>query len=157
METASEQPWFSSEALRWYICFYRLEMAAAICTPLESRRLKEENRGIIRIDRLTRYNAQVSIGDIVEISKANDLFSDKVIIKPLTLAAIMRSTVIDQRYLCDALTNIPFKSSNIVIILYFKVGLAFIVINLIPSSNESANVVSRTFIVTGDTKFNITY
>jgi len=23
VETASEQPWFSSDALRWYICLYR--------------------------------------------------------------------------------------------------------------------------------------
>jgi len=80
-----------------------------------------------------------------------------VIIKPLTVAVLRKSTVIDQRYLCDALANTPIKPSDIVIIPYFKVGLAFIVINLIPSSNEYANVASRTFIVTWDTKFDITY
>jgi Cell division protein 48 (CDC48), N-terminal domain len=78
----------------------------ALCMPLESAG-KKENKYIVGIDRLTRYNAMVAIGEFVNISKINSIGADKITIKPLTAATIIKSSVIDERYLCDALTNVP--------------------------------------------------
>ena len=55
----------------------------ARCIPLESAGRKE-NKYIVGIDRLTRYNARVAIGDTVNIRKINAIAADKITIKPLT-------------------------------------------------------------------------
>jgi transitional endoplasmic reticulum ATPase len=128
----------------------------ARCIPLESTR-KKENKYIVRIDRLTRYNARVTIGDIVNISKINRIAADKITMKPLTAMAITKSSVIDERYLCDALTNVPIRHMDVVVIPYFKIGMAFTVIDVIPFNSNYIDVGSSAFTVTTNTKFEIIY
>jgi hypothetical protein len=48
------------------------------------------------------YNARIAIGDTVNIRKINAIYADKITIKPLTAMAITKSSLIDERYLCDA-------------------------------------------------------
>lgn len=128
----------------------------ATCAPLESAREKE-NKYIIGIDRLTRYNARIAIGDTVNIRKINAIYADKITIKPLTAMAITKSSLIDERYLCDALANVPMKLMDVVIIPYFKFGMAFTVIDIIPFNSNYSDIDSRAFTVTTNTKFEIAY
>jgi transitional endoplasmic reticulum ATPase len=58
---------------------------AAMCMPLESARRKE-NKYIVGIDRLTRYNARVAIGEFVNIGKINGIAANKITMKSLTAA-----------------------------------------------------------------------
>ena len=53
------------------------------------------NNYIVGIDRLTRYNARVAIGDTGNICKMNAIVADKITIKPLTAMAITKSSLID--------------------------------------------------------------
>ncbi len=127
---------------------------ATRCMPLELARTKE-NRYIIAIDHLTRYNARVAIGDIVNIRKINAIAADKITINPLTTMAITKSSVIDERYLRDALTNVPLRLMDVVAVPYFKLGMAFTVIDIIPSNSDYINISSEAFTVTKNTRLEI--
>ena len=118
--------------------------------PLELAREKE-NKYIIGIDCLTRYNARVAIGDTVNIRKINAIAADKVTIKPLTATAITKSSVIDERYLSNVLTNVPIRPMDLVVVPYFKSGMAFNVIDIIPFNSTYSDVGSETFTVTKNT------
>ena len=128
----------------------------ARCIPLESTE-KKENKYIVGIDRLTRYNARVAIGDTVNIRRINAIDADKITIKPLTAMTITKSSVIDERYLCDALANVPIRFTDVVVIPYFKFGMAFTVMDIIPFNSDYIDVGSRAFTITTNTKFEITY
>jgi len=128
----------------------------ARCMPLESAG-KKENKYIVAIDRLTRYNAMVAIGELVNISKINAIAVDKITMKPLTATTISKSSVIDERYLCDALTNVPIRPMDIVVVPYFKMGLTFRVIDIIPFASNCSDLGSRAFTVSLKTKFEIMY
>ena len=128
----------------------------ARCTPLQSD-TEKENKYIIGMNRLTRYNARVAIGDTVKIHKINAICADKITIKPLTAMAITKSSLVDERYLCDALANVPIRLMDVVVIPYFKFGMAFTVIDIIPISSNYIDIESTAFIVTTNTKFEIAY
>jgi transitional endoplasmic reticulum ATPase len=129
---------------------------AARCVTSESVREKP-NRYNIGIDRLTRYNVGVAIGDTVNIRKINVMAADMITIKPLTVMAITKNSLIDERYLCDALRNVPIRFMDVVLIPYFKFGLAFTVISIIPFNSDYIDFSSTAFTVTTNTKFLITY
>jgi transitional endoplasmic reticulum ATPase len=128
----------------------------AMCMPLESDR-KRESKYIVGIDRLTRYNAMVAIGEFVNISKINGITVDKITLKPLTATTISKSSVIDERYLCDALTNVPIRPMDIVVVPYFKIGLTFRVIDIIPFATNCTDLGFRAFTVSSKTKFEMIY
>jgi hypothetical protein len=128
----------------------------AMFMPLNSSREKE-SKYIVGIDRLTRYNARVVTGEFVTISKTNGIAADKITMKPLTAMAISKSFAIDERYLCDALTNVPIRPMDVVVVPYFKVGLAFTVIDIIPFNSNYTYVGSSAFMVSTNTKFEIIY
>ena len=71
--------------------------------------------------------------------------------------AVTKSSLIDERYLCDALTNVPIRLMDVVVIPYFKFGMAFTVINIIPYNSNNSDVGSRAFTVTANSKFEIIY
>jgi transitional endoplasmic reticulum ATPase len=129
---------------------------AARCVPSESFR-ENGNRYNIGIDRLTRYNAGVAIGDTVNVLKINVIAADMITLKPLTVMAITKNSLIDERYLCDALRNVPIRFMDVVVIPYFKFGMAFTVISIIPFNSDHINFSSTAFTVTTNTKFLITY
>ncbi len=93
----------------------------------------------------------------VNIRKINAIAADKITIKPLTTMTITKSSVIDERYLRDALTNVPLRLMDVVIIPYFKLGMAFSVIDIIPFNSTYSDAGLRAFTVTTNTKFEITY
>lgn len=124
--------------------------------PLDSAREKG-NKYIVGIDRLTRYNARVATEEFVTISKTNGIAADKLTMKPLTAMAIDKSLAIDERYLRDAHTNVPIRPMDVVVVPYFKIGLAFTVIHIIPSNSNYNYVGSSAFTVSTDTKFEIIY
>jgi transitional endoplasmic reticulum ATPase len=128
----------------------------ATFVPLDSAREKE-NKYIVGIDRLTRYNARVAIGEFVTISKTNGIAADKITMKPLTAMAISNSLAIDERYLRDAFTNMPIRPMDVVVVPYFKIGLAFTVIDIIPFNGNYNYVGSSAFTVSTNTKFEIIY
>ncbi|HXX99128.1 MAG TPA: hypothetical protein VEL11_18720 [Candidatus Bathyarchaeia archaeon] len=126
----------------------------AMCMPLESAREKE-NKYVVGIDRLTRYNARVAIGEFVNISKTNGIAADKITMKRLTAMSFSKSLAIDERYLRDALTNVPIRPMDVVVIPYFKIGLAFTVIDIIPFNSNYSYVGSGAFTVSTNTTFEI--
>src|SRR5215467_2494888 len=118
----------------------------AMCMPLESAR-KKENKYIVGIDRLTRYNARVAIGGFVYMGKINGILADKITMKPLTTMTISKSSVIDERYLCDALTTVPLRPMDVVVIPYFKIGLVYRVIDIITFTSNCSDLGSGAFTV----------
>jgi hypothetical protein len=128
----------------------------ARCIPLQSA-LEIVDKYTVGIDRITRYNAMVAIGDTVNVRKINAIAADKITIKPLTATAIAKSSVIDERYLRDALTNIPLKLMDVVIIPYFKLGMAFNIIDVVPFNSTYSDAGLRAFTVTTNTKFEMAY
>lgn len=129
---------------------------SAIFIPLDSDTQKE-NKYIVGIDRLTRHNARVAIGEFVTIGKTNGIAADKITMKPLTAMTISKSLAIDERYMRDALTNVPVRLMDVVVIPYFKIGLAFTVIDIIPFNGNYNYVGSSTFTISTNTKFEIIY
>jgi transitional endoplasmic reticulum ATPase len=129
---------------------------AARCVASESVR-ENGNRFNIGIDILTRYNAGVAIGDTVNIRKINVMAADMITIKPLTVMAITKNSLFDERYLCDSLRNVPIRFMDVVVIPYFKFRMAFTVISIIPFNSDHIDFSSSAFTVTTNTKFLITY
>jgi transitional endoplasmic reticulum ATPase len=127
-----------------------------ICMPLESAREKE-NKYVVGIDRLTRFNARVAIGEFVNISKTNGIAADRITLKPLTTMSVSKSSAINERYLCDALTNVPIRIMDVVVIPYFKTGLAFTVIDIVSFNSNYRYVRSGAFTISTNTRFEIIY
>jgi transitional endoplasmic reticulum ATPase len=128
---------------------------SVICMPLESAK-EQKNKCVVGIDRLTRYNARVAIGEFVNISKTNGIAADMMTMKPLTATSVSKSSAIDERYLRDALTNVPIRVMDVIVIPYFKIGLAFTVIDIIPF-NSNYGYGSCAFTVSPNTKFEFIY
>ncbi len=63
-----------------------------------------------------------------------------------------KTSAIDERYLCDALTNVPIRPMDVVVIPYFRFGLPFVVINIIPFNSDTG---SSAFMVSTNTRFDI--
>ncbi len=129
---------------------------SVICMPLGSAREKD-NKYVMGIDRLTRYNARFAIGEFVSISKTNGIVADRITMKPLTAMSVSKSSAIDERYLRDALTNVPIRIMDVVVIPYFKIGLAFTVVDIIPFNSNYGYVGPCAFTVSTNTKFEVVY
>jgi len=103
----------------------------------------DEGKGIIRIDGLVRNNAGVAIGDSVIVKKVKALPAEKVIVAPLESIP-----PIDERYLADALDNVPLIKGDNVMVPYFGGRLTFQVIGVSPAADA--------VLVTQKTVFHIT-
>jgi transitional endoplasmic reticulum ATPase len=101
-------------------------LIVAKCMPLYP---SDEGRKVIRIDGLARNNSGVAIGDAVTITKVKAVPAEKV-----TLAPMESIPEIDERYLTDALDNLPIVKGDKVTVPYFGGRLAFEVISIVPAS-----------------------
>jgi transitional endoplasmic reticulum ATPase len=110
----------------------------AKCLPLYP---SDEGKGIIRVDGLVRNNAGVAIGDTVVVRKIKAVPAEKVIVAPLEAVP-----PIDERYLADALEDVPMIKGDNVMVPYFGGRLTFQVIGVSPASaaNEASTVTRKT-------------
>ncbi len=113
----------------------------AKCLPLYP---SDEGKGIIRVDGLVRNNAGVAIGDTVVVRKIKAVPAEKVIVAPLEAVP-----PIDERYLADALEDVPMIKGDNVMVPYFGGRLTFQVIGLTPPASDAV-------LVSQKTQFNIT-
>jgi transitional endoplasmic reticulum ATPase len=113
----------------------------AKCLPLYP---SDEGKGIIRVDGLVRNNAGVAIGDTVVVRKIKAVPAEKVIVAPLEAVP-----PIDERYLADALEDVPMIKGDNVMVPYFGGRLTFQVIGVSPPSSDAV-------LVSQKTQFNIT-
>lgn len=81
----------------------------------------------IRIDGLIRNNAGIAIGDIVAVRKIIAPQAEKVTVVPLEAIP-----PIDERYLSDALENIPVMKGDNIMVPYFGGRLTFNVTDVVP-------------------------
>ena len=89
----------------------------ARCFPLKP---SDEGKGIIKVDGLVRNNAGVAIEDTVVVRKIKAAPAEKVIVAP-----IGDIPPIDERYLADALENVPLIKGDNVMAPYFGGMLTF--------------------------------
>jgi transitional endoplasmic reticulum ATPase len=115
------------------------QRTVAKCLPLYP---SDEGKGVVRIDGLGRSNSGVSIGDSVTITKVKAVPAEKVILTPIEAAP-----TIDERYLADALDNIPLVKGDKVMVPYFGGRLTFQALSVMPASVP--------VLVTGKTVFTI--
>jgi transitional endoplasmic reticulum ATPase len=114
----------------------------AKCLPLYP---SDEGKGIIRFDGLVRNNAGVAIGDTAVIRKIKAVLAEKVIVAPLESVP-----PIDERYLADALEDVPMIKGDNVLIPYFGGRLTFQVISVSPLASDAVLVTEKTeFSITG--------
>jgi transitional endoplasmic reticulum ATPase len=113
----------------------------AKCLPLYP---SDEGKGIIRVDGLVRNNAGVAIGDTVVVRKIKAVPAEKVIVAPLEAVP-----PIDERYLADALEDVPMIKGDNVMVPYFGGRLTFQVIGVSPPASDAV-------LVSQKTQFNIT-
>jgi transitional endoplasmic reticulum ATPase len=113
----------------------------AKCLPLYP---SDEGKGIIRVDGLVRNNAGVAIGDTVVVRKIKAVPAEKVIVAPLEAVP-----PIDERYLADALEDVPMIKGDNVMVPYFGGRLTFQVMGVSPPSSDAV-------LVSQKTQFNIT-
>jgi transitional endoplasmic reticulum ATPase len=99
----------------------------AKCLPLYP---SDEGKSTIRIDGLMRNNAGVSIGDTINIKKIKAVSAEKVIVSPLEAIP-----PIDERYLADALENIPLVKGDNIMVPYFGGRITFQVIGVTPPAD----------------------
>ena len=97
----------------------------ARCLPLDS---SEQRKRIIKMDFLIQANSGVTKGDMVTIRKMKAVDAEKVVVVPLEAIPS-----IDERYLADALENIPVIKGDNVIVPYFGGRLSFEVVDLMPA------------------------
>ena len=103
----------------------------------------DEGRAIIRLDKFTRKNADIDVGEDVRISKIDAPPAEKVTVVPLK--EIPPGT---QKYVADALDGVPITKHDELFVPYFDEGLLYKVIDF----NSSSDAV----IVTQHTEFLIT-
>lgn len=102
------------------------QKTVAKCLPLYP---SDEGKGVIRIDGLGRSNSGVAIGDLVTITKVKAVPAEKVVLTPLEAVP-----PIDERYLADALDNVPLVKGDKVMVPYFGGRLTFQTISIAPAS-----------------------
>jgi transitional endoplasmic reticulum ATPase len=108
----------------------------ARCLPLYP---SDEGKAVIRVDGLVRNNAGVAIGDSVVIRKIKAAPAERVIVAPLEAVP-----PIDERYLADALENVPMIKGDNVLVPYFGGRLTFQVTSVSPPSAEAVIVNQKT-------------
>ncbi len=83
---------------------------------------RPDNRAI-RIDKMTRYNLGLEVGEqILSISKTDSRAAEKVLIE-----SILDFPPVDQRFIVDALDGVPITEGQILLLPYFNSALAFVV------------------------------
>jgi transitional endoplasmic reticulum ATPase len=108
----------------------------AKCLPLYP---SDEGKDIIRIDGLLRSNAGVAIGDGVEITKIEALPAEKIIVAPLEVLPN-----VDERYLAEALADVPLVKGDAIMVPYFGGRLTFEVIGVTPATAVAVLVTQKT-------------
>jgi len=108
----------------------------AKCLPLYP---SDEGKGIIRVDGLVRNNAGVAIGDTVVVRKIKAVPAEKVTVAPLETIP-----PIDERYLADALENVPLIKGDNVMVPYFGGRLTFQIIGVTPPAPDAVLVAQKT-------------
>src|SRR6266540_2755111 len=98
----------------------------AKCLPLYP---SDEGKGIVRVDGLLRNNAGVAIGDSVEITKIKAQQAERIVVSPLG-----EIPPVDERYLADALENVPLIKGDNIAVPYFGGRLTFVVIEVTPAA-----------------------
>jgi transitional endoplasmic reticulum ATPase len=90
----------------------------------------DEDRGILRIDGLIRKNAGIAIGDLVTVRKVKALPAEKIVATPTEAVP-----PIDERYLADALENVPVAKGDNFVVPYFGGRLTFQVTSATPEAD----------------------
>src|SRR6266498_1509459 len=98
----------------------------AKCLPLYP---SDEGKGIVRVDGVLRNNAGVAIGDSVEITKIKAQQAERIVVSPLG-----EIPPVDERYLADALENVPLIKGDNIAVPYFGGRLTFVVIEVTPAA-----------------------
>jgi transitional endoplasmic reticulum ATPase len=98
----------------------------ARCMPLYPA---DEGKQVIRIDGVARSNSGVAIGDAVTITKVKAVPAEEVMLVPAESVPL-----IDERYLTDALDNLPIVKGDKVTVPYFGGRLTFEAITVKPAS-----------------------
>lgn len=96
----------------------------AKCLPLYPT---DERQYMVRIDGLSRSNAQVELDDLVKLQKTTAAKAEQVKIKP-----VASFPPIDGSYITGAMENIPIVNGDNLLIPYFRGLLDVKVIDLIP-------------------------
>ncbi len=89
--------------------------------------VKNLRKDIIQIDGLVRNNLGVGIGDTISIRKITAISAEKIVVAPLEAIP-----PIDERYLADALEEVPLIKGDNVLVPYFGGRLTFQVIGITP-------------------------
>jgi transitional endoplasmic reticulum ATPase len=87
----------------------------------------DERRHMVRIDGLSRSNAQADLNDFVKLQKTTVAKAEQVTVKPVT-----SFPPIDGNYITAAMENIPIVNGDNLLIPYFGGRIDVKVIGLIP-------------------------
>ena len=97
------------------------------CLPLYPT---DEGHGVVRVDGVIRSNAGIAIGDAVVLTKINAPVAEKVVVSPLE-----QIPPVDEKYLADALENVPVTKGDNVAVPYFGGRLTFQVLGISPAGD----------------------
>lgn len=100
--------------------------------------LSDVNKGMIRIDGLAQHNLGVIVGNTVSVRKVKAVAAQKIVVAPLESIP-----PIDDRYLVDALDNLPFVKGDHTTVQYCGGKLAFQVVEITPLA-EAVFVTQKT-------------
>ena len=91
---------------------------------------QNNRKDTIQIDGLVRNNSGIAIGDTISIRKIKSVAAEKIVVAPLEAIP-----PIDERYLADALENVPLIKGDNVLVPYFGGRLTFQIIGVTPAAD----------------------
>jgi hypothetical protein len=91
----------------------------------------DEDKGIIRIDGLSRANIVTAIGESIELEKVSPQNAKTVVCTPLE-----EIPPIDERYLADALGGVYLSNTDCFMVPYFGGRLTFQVVEVMPNESK---------------------
>ena len=100
--------------------------SVARCLPLYPT---DQGKQTIRVDGLARNNTGMGIGDTLTVRKIKTVPAEKITVMPLESIP-----PIDERYLADALENVPVIKNDTVMVPYFGGRLTFQIVDTIPNA-----------------------
>jgi hypothetical protein len=118
----------------------------ARCFPLYPT---DSNKGIVRIDEVTRANAGVAIGDSVTMMKVEQI----ALATNILLSPIADSVTVSEDYLAQELADLPVTIGDGIAFSYFSEVIIFRVVDIKPQSHSGDNAA---VLVTRQTQFTIT-
>ncbi|MDE1764728.1 MAG: hypothetical protein KGI27_00495 [Thaumarchaeota archaeon] len=98
--------------------------SVARCLPLCQT---DEGHKTIRVDGMSRHNTGSEIGDTIAVRRIKTVPAEKITVKPLESIP-----PIDERYLADALENVPVTKNDNIMVPYFGGKLTFQIIGTEP-------------------------